>query len=161
MPTLNINGEVINFPEVNASPNWAPAIVQFAQATEAALNTIVVENDIAPYEQSLVTFLSPTVILESLIGLIFPRSDIYSFKIEYHIKSTKAGPVSLRETGTLEGITKSNGDLDLVRSADTDIGAVFSVDSTTGQVSISNPLTGTEFTSASIAYRATVVRHVV
>lgn len=48
MPTIIIQGTPIDFPDSDQSPNWAPAVIQFAQAVEAALSIAIGTFDISP-----------------------------------------------------------------------------------------------------------------
>lgn len=51
--TITIQGKDIEFPASGASPNWAPAIIQFAQAVEAALGSVTGVYDVAPQVQNI------------------------------------------------------------------------------------------------------------
>ena len=46
--TIVIQGTVIEFPTSGESPNWAPAIVEFAEAVEAALQSVLGDFDVFP-----------------------------------------------------------------------------------------------------------------
>jgi hypothetical protein len=53
MPTIVIRGTVINFPDSSASPNWAPAVIEFAQNVEAALQLAIGTYDVSPQTFSI------------------------------------------------------------------------------------------------------------
>lgn len=48
MPQINIRGTIIDFPDSAESPNWAPAVIQFAEEVAAALDLIIGPFDVAP-----------------------------------------------------------------------------------------------------------------
>lgn len=45
--TITIQGTPIQFPSSGESPNWAPAVIQFAEAVEIALQSVVGPGDVA------------------------------------------------------------------------------------------------------------------
>lgn len=96
MPTIQIQGTVIEFPNSAASPNWAPALVQFAEAVELALSGVVGEFDVSPQAFDLSAFNPGTDI--DIPNLNFPTSQVRSSFISYAIfRSTD--DVSVAETG--------------------------------------------------------------
>tara|TARA_R110000868_G_scaffold66014_9_gene197039 strand:+ start:5300 stop:5791 length:492 start_codon:yes stop_codon:yes gene_type:complete len=48
---IQIQGTIVNFPSSGESPNWAPAVIEFAQLVEAALGVAV-----GPYDVTSQTF---------------------------------------------------------------------------------------------------------
>ncbi len=48
---IEIQGTPIEFPSTGESPNWAPAVIQFAQSVEAALSLVVNASDVPPQVQ--------------------------------------------------------------------------------------------------------------
>lgn len=46
MPIITISGTPINFPSSSQQPNWAPAVIQFATLTAAALNSVIGPYDV-------------------------------------------------------------------------------------------------------------------
>lgn len=73
--TIIINGQSIQFPTSGTSPDWAPAIVQFAQAVEAALNTAVGQFDIPPSTYDISAF-NPTGSPTNIPGLAFSSTAV-------------------------------------------------------------------------------------
>lgn len=47
-PIITIAGTVIDAPDSGSSPDWSPAIIQFMQAVESALASVVGSFDVAP-----------------------------------------------------------------------------------------------------------------
>jgi hypothetical protein len=48
---IEIQGTPIEFPSTGESPNWAPAVIQFAQSVEGALSLVVNASDVPPQVQ--------------------------------------------------------------------------------------------------------------
>jgi hypothetical protein len=86
MPILNINGQVIDFPASAASPNWAPAIIQFAQAVESALAISVGTYDVSPQTMLINIYNSASDV--NINALSFPTSDVRSVFIRYSVFRT-------------------------------------------------------------------------
>ncbi len=86
MPDITIQGTVIQFPNTSASPNWAPAIIQFAQAVEGALSGIVGSFDVAPQAMNIDAYNPGTDI--QINSLNFPTSDVRAAFIRYSVFRT-------------------------------------------------------------------------
>lgn len=82
MPTVIINGQVIDIPNSGGSPNWAPAIIEGFQAIEAALNLSLGLYDIAPQTFNLLNNINTNL---DLPNLTFPTSAVAGAVITYTI----------------------------------------------------------------------------
>lgn len=94
-----IQNQVINFPSSSESPNWAPAIIQFAQAVEQALATVTGDYDIAPQIFNIDTA-NPGIAID-ITPLEFPNSQVRSVVITYAVVRTTTTD-QVFEGGTLE-----------------------------------------------------------
>lgn len=86
MPTITINNEIIEFPSSAQSPNWAPAMVQFALAVEAALAISIGTYDVAPQAFTIDPYNSATDI--DIPNLSFPVDAVRAVFIRYSIFRT-------------------------------------------------------------------------
>lgn len=86
MPTLIINQQVIQFPESADSPNWAPAIIQFAEAVEQGLAIAIGTYDVAPQAFDISAYNSATDI--DITNLSFPTDAVRAVFIRYSIYRT-------------------------------------------------------------------------
>ncbi len=86
MPIINIQGTVIDFPDSAASPNWAPAVDQFAKAVEGALASVVGAFDVAP--QALIIDAQNPGTNIPIAALSFPISTVRSAFIRYTVFRT-------------------------------------------------------------------------
>lgn len=86
MPKLVINSQVIDFPDSAASPNWAPAMVQFAQAVEEALSIAIGTYDVAPQSFTIDPY-NPGTDIE-IPTLSFPTSNVRAVFIRYSVYRT-------------------------------------------------------------------------
>ena len=78
-----IQNTTIDFPTSGESPNWAPAMIQFALAVENALNASIGPYDVAPQIQTIDT----NGVVELVItNLSFPPSDVGQFVIDYSVQ---------------------------------------------------------------------------
>lgn len=97
--TINISGTVIEFPDSGASPSWAPAVIQFAEAVEGALLSSNGPFDVTPQVQTIDAY-NPGISID-IPGLSFPTSDVRSVGVTYSlIRSTSSSTVA--ERGNLE-----------------------------------------------------------
>jgi len=102
--TIQIQNRTIVFPESGASPNWAPAMVEFAQAVEDALATVTGGFDVAPQLQSIDSS-NPGVDVD-ITALTFSPLDVVKATIEYAVfRSTTTSQVA--EGGILEIVYNS------------------------------------------------------
>lgn len=93
---INIQGTIINFPSSGESPNWSQPIIDFAKATEAALNTFVGPFDIPPQIYIMTSNANTNV---DLPNLSFPTANVQGAIISYSVfRNTSSQTVT--ETGT-------------------------------------------------------------
>jgi len=94
---VTINGTTIQFPTSGDSPNWAPAVTEFAQLVEGALNSFVGPFDIPPQVFIMTTNANTNV---NLPNLAFPTSTVRGAIISYSVyRSTNT--VTVSQTGEL------------------------------------------------------------
>lgn len=104
MPTINISDQVIDFPSDGDSPDWAPAIIQFAQAVELALANVVNPFDVAPQTFSLDSYNSASNV--NIPALSFPTNSVRAVFIRYSvIRTTNSSNVS--EAGDMVALYNS------------------------------------------------------
>lgn len=82
MPKITIQGTVINFPDSGASPNWAPSIIDFAEAVQDALAGVTGSYDVPPQVLSIPSEINTNV---SIPRLTFPVSEVRSVIVTYAI----------------------------------------------------------------------------
>src|ERR1041385_1506114 len=103
---ITIQGTTISFPSSGESPNWAPAIIQFAEAVASALTLSVGTYDIAP--QNYVIDSYNAVSNQNIPNLQFPTSQVRAAFVRYAVYRSTSTDVAY-EAGTLECIYNSNG----------------------------------------------------
>jgi len=81
--TVKIQNQVIEFPTSGESPNWAPAMTQFALAVENALNATIGPYDVAPQIQ---TIDANGIVDQDVTNLSFPPVDVSQVVIDYSIQ---------------------------------------------------------------------------
>lgn len=110
MPQILISGEIINFPNSGASPNWAPAVIQFAQAVESALESVVGPFDITPQVYVMSSNVNTDV---NVPNLAFPVSNVRGAFIRYSVYRQTDNPLpadtTLSESGTITTTYNPNG----------------------------------------------------
>lgn len=154
-----INGNIIQFPSSGQSPNWSPAVIQFAQAVAAALNLLVGPFDVPPQTYVMTSNANTNVILPNLD---FPPSNVQGAIISYSVfrQTTDSGAMTVSETGqlivnynpTFPTNQKWSISRDYVGNAD----VTFSI-SDVGQLEFSSSLiTGLDHTGT-IVYQATAI----
>jgi len=154
MPDITIQGKTIAFPNSGTSPNWAEAVIEFAQATESALASVV-----GTYDVALQTFdfdsSNPGSDVD-IPNLNFPVTQVRAATIEYAIDRTTS-LTEVTEKGTLEIVynstNSSSNKWEVVRGFVADSSVSFTV-TDVGQVQISTTaLSGTSHTGR-ITYEA-------
>lgn len=103
---INIQGTIISFPDSAASPNWAEAIDQFAQAVEAALSSVVGAFDVAPQALIIDPYNPGTNV--DIVSLSFPVSTVRSAFIRYAVFRDTSTDQSY-ESGELLVVYNPNG----------------------------------------------------
>lgn len=86
MPQIIINSQVIDFPDDGSSPDWAGAVIQFAEAVEGALSIAVNTNDVAPQVFDISAFNAASNV--NIPSLSFPISTVRSVFIHYSVYRT-------------------------------------------------------------------------
>lgn len=154
MPTIIIAGTVINFPNTSASPQWAPAVVQFAEAVASALSALIGPFDIIP--QQFILDSVPNSVDTAITNLSFSTTQVRSALISYAIyRNTNSATVT--EAGILTIVYNESESVNqkwqMLRESDSDAQVVFSIDDT-GQVYINTTaISGTSY-NGFISYEA-------
>lgn len=106
MPSINIQGTIIDFPDSGSSPNWAQSVIEFAQAVESALSGLAGPFDVAPQSLNIDSYNPGTNI--NITNLSFPTSDVRSASIKYAVyRSTNS--TNAYESGNIEVVYNPNG----------------------------------------------------
>jgi len=95
---ITIQGTPIEFPTTGESPNWAPAVIEFAQATGEALNAAVGPSDIAPKIFTLLNDINASFL--TIDGLEFSSSIVRAGYITYAVIRT-SDTTTLTEAGNI------------------------------------------------------------
>jgi|ERR1035437_785226 hypothetical protein len=98
MPIIHIGTTVIQFPDSGTSPNWAPAVIDFAVAVQDALSGFVGPADVFP-QIFVIDALNPGTAVP-IPNLTFSNTIVRAAFIRYAIYRT-AGANSASEVGTL------------------------------------------------------------
>lgn len=104
MPKITIQGTVINFPDSGASPNWAPAVVEFAEAVSAALGSVTGSYDVPPQVLQLPNEINTNI---SIPRLSFPSTEVRSVVVTYAIYRKSTDTIEV-EAGELEFVFNSD-----------------------------------------------------
>lgn len=94
MPTIVIQNTPIEFPNSGSSPNWAPAVIEFAQAVEEALSAAVGDYDVSPQVYTLINNANTDL---EVPNLTFSITEVRSATIEFSV---------YRETNTNKSFAK-------------------------------------------------------
>jgi len=153
--TITIQGTSLEFPTSGESPNWAAAIVEFAQAVETALTTAAGPNDIAPQSFTIDSFNPGTNV--TISNLQFPNSLVRGAFIRYTVART-TNSTSAFEAGLIKTIFNGTS-WEFDREAVGDGKITFTIDSN-GQVKFTTTtLAGTGHTGK-ITFAATALQQV-
>ena len=153
---ITIQNRVIKFPESAEAPNWAPAIVEFAEAVEAALATVTGQFDVAPQVFNI-DFYNGTG--TTIPALNFPFTSVSRVSILYSVVRTTDTNTAV-EGGTIDLLydqTKTvgnNWDLVVTRQGDGLID--FSIDNA-GQMSFTTQLIAGSNYTGFISFRASAI----
>lgn len=82
MPLITIQGTPIEFPNSGSSPNWSPAVIEFAQAVEAALQAAIGEFDVPPQVYTLTNNVNSNL---NIPNLSFSSQEVRSATIEFAV----------------------------------------------------------------------------
>lgn len=135
MPTITISGTVIDFPDSSESPNWAEAVILFAQTVADALQGVVGSFDVSPQSFVIDSYNPGTDI--TLPQLTFSTTDVRAAFISYAVHRTTDTPAELDETGMLWVVyNNQNGVWDISREKAGNASITFSI-TNAGQVQFS------------------------
>ena len=98
---INIGGTIIEFPSSAQSPNWAPALIEFAQVVEASLSGIVGPYDIAPQVMDILNDGAEHSVQTPAASLSFPTATVRSANIRYSIYRNNDANETHAEAGTM------------------------------------------------------------
>lgn len=99
-----ISGTVIDFPSSAQSPNWAPALIEFAQTVESALSGVVGTYDVPVQTIEINNAGIPT----DIAALSFPTNLVRSATVQYaYLRKTSSALE--HETGTLTVLSSEVG----------------------------------------------------
>lgn len=109
MPTITISGQVIDFPDTAQSPDWSPAVIQFAEAVANLLNSISGPFDI-PSQAFNIDAYNPGSNV-SIPGFAFPTANVRAAFIRYSVyrNTTGSGATTASEAGTMIIVYNPNG----------------------------------------------------
>lgn len=157
MPQIVIQGTPINIPDSGSAPDWSAGIVEFAEATAAALESAVGTYDVSPQSFTITADTNTNV---ALTNLSFPTTNVRSAIVTYNVERNNISPtVSQNETGTIE-IVYNGSTWDLTRESTGSILNSSNVPYTTfsvtnlGQIQFSTTAIGGTFSSGKITYSA-------
>jgi hypothetical protein len=149
--TITIQGTPIEFPSSGESPNWAPAVIEFAQATEQALLSAVGPYDIAPQVFNLISDVNTNL---DITDLNFPTSVVRAGYINYSV--VRVGTVGLITTTLSEAgnitVVYDGSAWTLTRDYVGDADCTFNITSA-GQVRITTP-TLAGYSSGKVSFSA-------
>jgi hypothetical protein len=83
MPIITIGSQVINFPNSSASPDWSPAIIQFAKAVSQILNTVSGAFDV-PNQTFTIDIYNPGTNID-IPALAFPITQVRAASVNYSV----------------------------------------------------------------------------
>lgn len=159
MPTITIAGTVIEFPESAQSPNWSPALIQFAEATADALSTVVEPYDVALQTVNIDAYNPGTNI--DIQALSFPTSEVRAFNLTYSVFRTADSPsTTAYEAGSLTAVYNPGNPVNNkweVSYEKTGDGKISLNVTDTGQVQFSTELIGTTNHSGVISFKASAL----
>lgn len=138
---ITISGTTIQFPGSGQDPNWASAVVQFAQLVADALSIVVGPFDVFPQIFTLVSNVNTNV---NITNLSFPTSNVRAAFIKY---------TAYRNTNSTT-VTEA-GNIIIVYNPSNSVGSKWSLNQVfTGDASITFNVTDTgqvQFSTTSIA----------
>lgn len=143
---ITIQGTPIEFPSSGESPNWAPAVIEFAQATEQALLSAVGPYDIAPQVFNLISDVNTNL---DISNLNFPTAVVRAGYINYSV--IRIGSSTVSEAGQIV-VVYDGSTWTLTRDYVGDANCTFNITST-GQVQITTP-TLAGYSSGKISFSA-------
>lgn len=143
--TITIQGTPIQFPSSGESPNWAPAVIQFAEAVEIALQGVVGPGDVS----AQVTDLLNVAGVQTFPALSFATGVVRSAEIFYYVYRTIDGVVHL-ENGKMfiayNNANPTNQKWELTQTKSGDASVSFDVTDSGLFECTATPLVGTVYT---------------
>jgi hypothetical protein len=91
MPQITIQGTIVNFPDSGSSPNWAPAVIEFAQLVEVAINAAIGPYDVAAQTYNIDGYNTGGT---DIPNLSFDNSVVRSAKIVISTYRTNTSPAT-------------------------------------------------------------------
>ncbi len=154
MSQITVQGQIIEFPNSGASPNWAPAVIEFAEAVEGALAGVAGTYDVAPQVYDIASDINTLV---NVPLLTFPVANVRSAFIRYAIYR-RSNTTTESETGTLEIVYNNlTGTWQISREGTgTDNGITFTV-TNVGQVQFSTTAIGGVYAEGTLSYGASAI----
>jgi hypothetical protein len=105
LPVITVSGTPIDFPDSAASPNWAPAVIQFAQLVATALTASVGPFDVPPQVYTMPSNVNTNVNIPSLA---FPTATVRAAFIKYSVYRTTNSSTAY-EAGNMVVVYNANG----------------------------------------------------
>src|SRR5579863_7672630 len=90
MPLITIQGNPIQFPDDGTSPDWAEAVIQFAQDTATALSGAVGTFDVSPQTFDISSY-NPTSTPQPVPNLSFSTTTVLGANIQIACTRTTSG----------------------------------------------------------------------
>lgn len=102
MSTITIQGTPIDFPDVAESPDWAEAVIDFAEAVEDALSGVAGAHDVAPQVMNIDGY-DTAGAGANITNLTFSTSAVRAVIINIAVSrvSTTASPTTYTELSVL------------------------------------------------------------
>ena len=151
---IQIQNNIIEFPESAQEPNWAPAMVEFALAVEAALNQVTGPFDVPPQILDI-DAQNPGVNVD-MPNFAFPVAEVRAVHAIYScFRTTTTTTVS--ETGTMQFVYNPDGPIgnkwEITRDFTGDAGITFNV-TDIGQVTFTTSTLGGSNHVGRLTYQA-------
>lgn len=144
--TITIKGTPIDFPSSGESPNWSPAVIEFAQAVEEVLLSAVGPYDVSPQVFNLVSGGPP----QPITNLSFSTVTVRAAYIKYSIMLIGSSTTS--EAGNIVALYNGSNWNITTRDYVGEANCFFNI-TTAGQVQITVP-TIPGFVSGKLSFSA-------
>lgn len=154
---ITIGGTVIDFPSSAQSPNWAPGIIQFAQAVESALSTVVGPADIPAQTLNIDSYNPGTDVI--IPNLSFSTTSVLSANIRYSVIRTTS-MTTVAEAGNISIVYNSTNPVNSKWEIERDYVGNASISFTitdAGQVKFSTTTLSGSSHTGTISYAATAL----
>lgn len=149
--TITIAGTIIDFPESGTSPDWAPAVVEFAQAVESALSSLVGTYDVTQQTFALDSYNPGTSI--DIPNLSFPTSTVRAAQIKYAVYRATTTANGAESGNILVVYNTALGTWEIERDYVGNASITFAI-STTGQMSFSTTTLAGSSHTGTLTYEA-------